>query len=113
KLEIERKQLQNFEQIFKSLQEAYYVLHGDGKGLEMIHVANQALEKGQAHDEFIAKQNEIMTNIYYQLEDISLQIDDYKDSLHFDEARLNEIESRLNELNRFQKKYGNSVAEMF
>jgi len=111
-LEVERKQLQNFEQIYNSLQEAHFALHGDAKGLELLHIANQALEKGQAHDHFIAKQNESLTNLYYQLEDISLQIDDYKDSLHFDEARLNEIESRLNELSRLQKKYGNSVAEM-
>src|SRR5699024_5887540 len=30
-LEIERKQLQNFEHIFQSLQEAYYALNGEGK----------------------------------------------------------------------------------
>lgn len=108
----ERKQLQNFEQIFNSLQEAYFSLHGEGKGLETIHTAKHALETARTHDDFIAKQSELITNIYYQLEDISLQINDYKDSLHFDEARLNEIESRLDELNRLQKKYGNSVSEM-
>src|SRR5699024_10828082 len=111
-LEVERKQLQNFEQIYHSLQEAYYALNGEGKGLESIHIAKQALEKGQSQDEFIGKQYEVIKNVYYQLEDVNLQINDYKDSLHFDETRLNDIESRLNEINRLQKKYGNSVADM-
>src|SRR5699024_6246002 len=31
---------------------------------------------------------------------------------HFDEARLNEIENRLNELSQLKRKYGNTVAEM-
>lgn len=111
-LEIERKQLQNFEQIYHAIQEAYYALHGEGKGLESIHIAKESLAQAHSHDQFIKEQHEVVTNIYYQLEDISLQLNDYKEHLHFDEARLNEIESRLNELNRLQKKYGNTVAEM-
>src|SRR5699024_9493245 len=36
----------------------------------------------------------------------------YKDSMYYDEDRLNEIESRLAELNRLKKKYGATVEEM-
>lgn len=112
KLEVERKQLQNFEQIYHALQTAYHALHGEGKGLEAVHIAKQALENARNDDKFITDKHELITNIYYQLEDISLQINDYQHTLHFDEDRLNEIESRLNELNRLQKKYGHTVREM-
>ncbi len=112
KLEEERKQLQNFEQIFIALQEAYHALQGEGKGLESVHIAKDALEKAAVHDSFIKKQQETLTNLYYQLEDMTFQINDYKDTLYFDENRLNDIEARLNELNRLRKKYGQTVAAM-
>lgn len=111
-LEEERKQLQNFEQIFHALQSAYYALHGEGKGLESVHFAKESLEKGRVHNNFIADQHDVITNLYYQLEDISMQLTNYKDTLHFDEDRLNQIEARLNELHRLQKKYGTTVKEM-
>src|SRR5690625_958894 len=75
-LEVERKQLQNFEQIYHSLQEAYFNLQGDGNGLAMLHVAKEALEKSASHNEFIGEKAELLANLYYQLEDISLQIND-------------------------------------
>lgn len=111
-LEHERKQLQNFEQIYTALQEAYFALNGDGKGLELLHSVKQSLEKVEEHDEFIRQHAELVNDLYYQLEDVTIQLNDYKDQLHFDEHRLNEIESRLNELNRLKKKYGHTVKEM-
>lgn len=111
-LELERKQLQNFELIYHALQEAYYALQGEGNGLEAIHLAKQSLEKARSHDNFINKQAEVIANVYYQLEDVSLQINDYKHELYFDENQLNEIESRLNELHRLKKKYGATVKDM-
>src|SRR5699024_6811052 len=47
-----------------------------------------------------------------QLEQMSFDLRDYKDSMYYDEDRLNEIESRLAELNRLKKKYGATVEEM-
>lgn len=112
RLEKEREQLQHFEQIFLSLQEAYHALQGEGKALENIHIAKEAMHKASAHDSFVQKHNETLTNIYYQLEDVTFQINDYKEGMHFDKNRLNEIESRLNELNRLSKKYGQTVEAM-
>lgn len=111
-LEQERKQLQNFEQIYTALQEAYFALNGDGKSLELLHIAKQSLEKVENHDTFLKDQAEVVADLYYQLEDVTIQLNDYKDELHFDEHRLNEIESRLNEINRLKKKYGSTVKDM-
>lgn len=112
KLEREKEQLQNFENIHRSIQEAYYSLHGEGKGLELIYNLHESLQSASHYDPFIQKQSEITTNLYYQLEDIHLQIAQYMDSLHFDEDRLNEIETRLNELHHLKRKYGSTVQEM-
>lgn len=111
-LEQERRQLQNFEQIYHAVNEAYVALYGEGKGLELVHVAKQALEKASEHDDFIQKKAALLNDLYYQLEDAAIELNGYKEQLFFDEHRLNEIEARLNELNRLKKKYGRTVQDM-
>lgn len=111
-LQEERDQLQHFEKIYQAVQQSYYVLHGDGKVLEQLTIAkDQLTEVGNLNEDMEAKGTE-MTNLFYQLEEMSFDLRDYKDSMYYDEDRLNEIESRLAELNRLKKKYGATVEEM-
>src|SRR5699024_592994 len=98
--------------IYQAVQQSYYVLHGDGKVLEQLTIAkDQLTEVGNLNEDMEAKGTE-MTNLFYQLEEMSFDLRDYKDSMYYDEDRLNEIESRLAELNRLKKKYGATVEEM-
>lgn len=108
----ERQQLQNYEKIHQALQEAYFALYGEGKGLEWVDVAQNSLQQTKELDPLIASLSEPLTNLYYNLEDISFKLRDHGEQLHFDENRLNDIEARLNELNRLKKKYGATVEEM-
>lgn len=108
----ERNHLQNFEKIYRVVNEAYFALYGDQKGLEWLDVAQASLQDGKELDPFIANQAETLTNTYYQIEDIHFALRDFADNLHFDETKLNEIESRLDELHRLSKKYGSTVSEM-
>ncbi|MEI3606770.1 DNA repair protein RecN [Pseudogracilibacillus sp. SE30717A] len=112
KLMQERDQLQNYEKIYHSVQEAYFALSGEGKGIELIDVAQNTLQAAKEYDPFIQKQAEDLTNIFYNLEEIGFSLRNFIDELHFDEERLNEIEGRLNEINRLKKKYGSSVQEI-
>ena len=108
----ERMQLQNYEKIYRSVHEAYHALSGEQKGLEWVDVAQNRLQEGKDFDPQIKQQAEDLTNAFYNLEEISYSLRSFIDELHFDENRLNEIEMRLNEINRLQKKYGSSVKEM-
>lgn len=108
----ERNQLQNFEKIYHTVKEAYFSLYGEQKGLEWIDIAQAALQNGKELDPFLDQKAEELTNAYYQIEEIHSSLRNFIDDLHFDEARLNEIEARLDELNRLGKKYGSSVSEM-
>lgn len=111
-LEDEKTQLANFEKIFLALEETYYSLHGDQKGLEWVNIAQTALQQGADFDPFIKEKTEELTSLYFNLEEISFQIRDYKEQIQFNEARLNEVESRLNEIARLKKKYGTTVNEI-
>ncbi|WP_174613760.1 DNA repair protein RecN [Virgibacillus ihumii] len=111
-LEEEQLQLANFEQIYKSLQDAYDALYGEQKGLEWLNTANQALQDNRNNDHFIAEKAEEMSNHYFMMEELMYDIRNYSETLQYDPQRLNEIESRLNEINRLKKKYGTTVEEM-
>jgi len=111
-LEEERSYLVNYEKIHHGLQTAYNALYGELKGVEWLRIAEQALQEQKELDPFIKEKSEQMTNAYFSIEELTFDIRNYSDSLQYDEARLNEIEARLAEINRLKKKYGPSVNEM-
>lgn len=111
-LEEERSQLQNFEKVHRALNASYYALYGEAKGLEWVDVAQQELQEATDVNEAIKYAAEELTNIYYQLEEVSFHLRNQKESLYFDENRLNDIEARMSEIQRLQKKYGPTVDEM-
>lgn len=112
KLEEERNQLVNFENIYLGIQTAYNALYGENKGLEWLNIAKNALEENSEHDPLIEKKSESLTNYYYLIEELSFELRDFRDNLHYDSYRLDEIETRLNEIDRLKKKYGSTVNEM-
>lgn len=111
-LENEKIQLANFEKIYLSLEETYHSLHGEQKGLEWLNIAQTTLQQASDYDPFIKEKAEELTSAYFNLEELSFQLRDYKEQIQFNETRLNEVESRLNEIARLKKKYGSTVNDM-
>ncbi len=112
RLEEERSQLANFERIYNGLQDAYNALYGEQRGIEWLGMANQSLQNSSEYDSFIAEKAEELSNHYYLVEELMYELRNYADSLQYDSERLNEIESRLYEIDRLKKKYGPSVNEI-
>ncbi|GAB4073504.1 DNA repair protein RecN [Barrientosiimonas marina] len=111
-LEEERSQLANFERIYTSLQDAYNALYGEQRGLEWLSTANQALQNSREYDSFIAEKAEEMSNHYFLMEELVYDLRSYTETLQYDSGRLNEIESRLNEISHLKKKYGSTVNDI-
>ncbi len=111
-LEEEREKLQNFEQLFTASHSAYNALYGEQKALEWIDTARKALQNIKTDDPFVEKKSEELNNIYYTIEEISFDLSNFNNSLFYDGGRLNEIESRLNEINHLQRKYGKTVNDI-
>src|SRR5699024_10564100 len=112
-LEEERKKLQHYEKLFYAIDQAYHALSGENKALELVHIAQNQLQEVASFDETVAERAEQLTSLYYQLEEQSFSLRQSLDGLHYDEARLNEIEGRLNEINHLKKKYGLSIETMY
>src|SRR5690625_1066125 len=111
-LEDERSQLANYENIYLSVQDAYNALSGEQKGIEWLNQAQLSLQNSREYDPFIAKKAEELTNYFYMIEELSFELNNFRDTLHYDADRLNEVETRLNEIDRLKKKYGSTVNEM-
>jgi len=111
-LESERKSLVNFERVYSTLQDAYNALYGEQRGLEWLNQAQLALQDNRKYDPFIDEKAEEISNYYYSLEELSYSLRSQIDTLQYDPERLNEIEARLDEINRLKRKYGNSVNEI-
>lgn len=111
-LEEERSHLANYEQIFNSVQDAYNALYGENKGLDWLNIAQQSLQQSKSYDDDISKYAEELTNYYYNIEELSFSLRHFRDALEYNPNRLNEIESRLSEINRLKKKYGSTVNDI-
>ncbi|WP_404459521.1 DNA repair protein RecN [Oceanobacillus kapialis] len=111
-LEEERSSLANFEKIYTALQDAYNALYGEQKGLEWVNSARNALDVSSDYDAFIKEKSEEISNHYYALEELTFSLRNYSESQHYNPERLNEVEARLNEINRLKKKYGPTVNDI-
>lgn len=63
-------------------------------------------------EEFFNSLQEPLENIYYSLEEIASTLANFKDSLDFEPALLEETEERLYEIRRLKKKYGVDLTQI-
>lgn len=113
KLVEERAKLMNFQKINQALQASHTILAGeDGNALDQIAIAmNQMQEIAELDPEFKRIADSLQTG-YYTLQDSSIDISREVANLEWDEARLDEIEQRLETINRLEHKYGDTIAEI-
>lgn len=63
-------------------------------------------------EDFFADLGNQLEEIYYNLQDMALKLASYRESLDFQPGQLEEVEDRLYEISRLQKKYGSSVRDV-
>ena len=114
-LEKERTSLMSFENIFSLLNQAKMLLNGDEisqGGAETVDLAASALQKAAAYNSEYEGMADALTDVYYNLKDCCESIADAIDSLESDPRRLEEIEERLDLLNRLSRKYNSPCDEL-
>ncbi|PGB03961.1 DNA repair protein RecN [Bacillus toyonensis] len=108
----ERLQISNFEKIYKALGDAYRSLSADGQGLDNVRSAMGQMESITHLDEVYQENHDSIANSYYLLEEVAYQLRENLDMMEYDPNRLDEIETRLNEIRMLKRKYGNNVEEI-
>ena len=110
KLEEKRKIILNSEKIAKNLSEANNA--GGENVIDMLSTAIRALEKIEEIDSKYTETIENLRNSYYNLQEISRDINNYMEDIEFDEQEIEKIETRLDTIYNLKRKYGNNIEEI-
>ena len=110
KLEEKRKIILNSEKIAKNLSEANEAV-GENT-IDMLSSAIRALEKIEEIDSKYTETIENLRNSYYNLQEVSRDINNYMEDIEFDERKIEKIETRLDTLYNLKRKYGNNIEEI-
>ena len=110
KLEEQRKLILNSEKISENLVLADNSL--SEQAIDAINTAIRALEKIDNIDEKYNEKLSELKNVYYDVQEISRDINIMKEDVYFDEEERNEIEERLDIIFSLKRKYGNSISEI-
>lgn len=114
-LENERIVLMNSEKIFTLLNDARELLDGDERtagGVESVESAMNYIQRATSLNGEYESISESITDVYYNLRDCIEAISDAADSVESDPQRLEEIDERLDLLNRLTRKYGCECNEL-
>jgi len=109
----EKKILSGAEQLASGTGTIYEILYGEhGAILEKLGDILRRLEELAKIDGSLSSHLKSCESVKYQLEDIAFSLRDYAQSVEFDPYRLEEVEKRIDEINKLKRKYGNSIRDI-
>ncbi|MHB1419109.1 MAG: DNA repair protein RecN, partial [Bacillota bacterium] len=112
----ERQVLGHVEKLSGGADRVYEALFGGGKNSEsaydLLSKSIQPLREMAAVDPSLADLLNIVESSLYQVEEAAREIKVYADRLEINPQRLEEIEMRLHTLQKLERKYGKSVADV-
>lgn len=111
----ERTRLANAEKIAELANEAYYALvgeAGESAGTDRLAQAALALSKLVRLDPALQDAYTLAESISIQADELARTLRDYNDDTEYDPRRLDEIEERVELLNRLKRKYGGTIEDV-
>ncbi len=75
-------------------------------------MAIRVLEKIEMLDNKYEKVSTDLKSIYYELQELSRDVNEYKNDIYFDEEERDFVEERLNLIHSLKRKYGNTIEEI-
>ena len=109
-LEEKRKIIMNSEKIAQNLSEADMAI-GENT-IDMIGTAIRALEKIEDIDKKYEETASNLRNLYYEIQEISRDVNSSLEDINFDEQEREEVETRLDKIDNLKRKYGNNIEEI-
>jgi DNA repair protein RecN (Recombination protein N) len=112
-LKQERLRLKNAEILHQTAWDTAEALYGgEGAIAGKIGDIRKQLDKIAAIDRQLSGSAAELSDIAFRLEDVGRHLQSYADGILFDERRLEEIDARLDFLNRLKHKYGQTLADV-
>lgn len=112
----ERSILANSSRLREHLSNASFMLSGDGGEFQgVLSVLSDVADEAESASQLVlsfAGLSDRLRSCYFELQDIASEINHENDNIEDDPQRLEEIEQRLDLINKLSKKYGETEAEM-
>jgi DNA repair protein RecN (Recombination protein N) len=109
----ERSTLTQYEKLHASLETVVAALtESRGGALQQLRQARASLDAAAGIDQQLADFSKRLEESFFECEDITASVADYHRNMLFDPKRLEDLEQRLVEIRRLQKKYGATIEEV-
>ncbi|MCX7599516.1 MAG: DNA repair protein RecN [Armatimonadetes bacterium] len=114
RLREERARLQNFERISEAVAAATASLGGAGRegAIDLLGAAAGDLSRAGEYDARLAEIAQQLDTAAVAASEALRSLDEYRELLEFEPGRLEQVESRLAELARLKRKYGETIGEV-
>ena len=108
-LEAEYKQLSNFSKTMEYYQRAHEAMAGDSGVSDILSMTISDLRYIDGLDDKASDLLSMLNDADSIISDFNRELSSYMSEASFDANRFNEVEQRLNELNRLKDKYGSTI----
>jgi len=109
----ERRRLQHAEELLAIVSEGYQALYEKSDSvLSLVSQYRKKMEKGASIDSRLGSARDALAEIEAGLEDTSLSLRDFQQTIHMDPRKLDEVTERLELLNGLKRKYGSTLEEV-
>ncbi len=113
-LEQERRRLKNSESLFQTAQDGIEILYdSQGAVVEQLSLVKTNLEKAALIDPLLGSSAKRISEMAFNVEDITEELRAYLKKIEMDESRLGDVEDRLDVINKLNRKYGGSLDAVF
>ncbi len=109
-LNSKQRKILNSEKIAKTLSEVD-ILIGEN-AVDILSNSIRNLEKIENIDEKYQETINNLKSAYYEIQEVSRDISNYKEDVYFDENEQKEVEERIDLIYSLKRKYGNSIEEI-
>lgn len=109
----ERSILLNSEELKEITFSGYELLYNqDGSLIDILNSLKNKLNKASAFDENLSKLAEIIDSSSLNLKEAANELRDYAENLETDPARLNQVDNRIEILDKLKRKYGPELSDV-
>jgi DNA repair protein RecN (Recombination protein N) len=113
RLEKERRRLRNAQTLMQTVNHSLEVLYGAQDSVtDRLGGMQRQLEPAAAIDGDLQRPTERVAELIYQIEDLVEELRRYLRHVESDDHRLEEVDARLDTLNRLKRKYGPTLADV-
>lgn len=111
-LELELPRVEHAEALMRAAETAHEAISGDDGAADLLSRAVSALRDASAYDPSLARHADAVEGALIDVEDVAGDLRDYRDAVDFDPGALDQMQSRMAQLQGLMRTYGPSMEDV-